>query len=110
MTGKQKKIKKPNRIIYFILYHLISLFLRIKCKATFDRSGLEGLKGPALVLCPHISNMDFLLVAAALYPQRPTFVVSRHFLARPAIRWFLEGMHVIPRKCSVPTYRPSRTS
>ena len=62
MTGKQKKIKKPNRIIYFILYHLISLFLRIKCKATFDRSGLEGLKGPALVLCPHISNMDFLLV------------------------------------------------
>ncbi len=42
MTGKQKKIKKPNRIIYFILYHLISLFLRIKCKATFDRSGLEG--------------------------------------------------------------------
>lgn len=102
MTGKQKKIKKPNRIIYFILYHLISLFLRIKCKATFDRSGLEGLKGPALVLCPHISNMDFLLVAAALYPQRPTFVVSRHFLARPAIRWFLEGMHVISKKMFCP--------
>lgn len=59
MTGKQKKIKKPNRIIYFILYHLISLFLRIKCKATFDRSGLEGLKGPALVLCPAYFQYGF---------------------------------------------------
>ena len=97
-----KKIKKPNAIVYFILYHLVSIFLRIKCKATFDRSGLDGLEGPALVLCPHISNMDFLLVAAALYPKRPTFVVSRHFLARPAIRWFLKRMHVISKKMFCP--------
>lgn len=102
MKDSKKIIKKPNGFIYFIAYHLIKPFLRLKCKAFYDRSGLEGLSGPALVLCPHISNMDFLLVAVALYPVRPTFVVSEHFLARPKLRRILTKMHVIPKKMFCP--------
>lgn len=102
MKDSKKIIKKPNGFIYFIAYRLIKPFLRLKCKAFYDRSGLEGLSGPALVLCPHISNMDFLLVAVALYPVRPTFVVSEHFLARPKLRWILTKMHVIPKKMFCP--------
>ena len=102
---KSRLVKKPGRLIYFLAYCLILPFLKIKCKAVFDRSGLAGLAGPALVLCPHISNMDFLLVAAALYPQRPTFVVSEHFMKRAAIRRALSLMHVIPKKMFCPDIR-----
>lgn len=104
MAEKKKKavIKKPNPIIYFFAYCLVAPFLRLKCKTAFDRSGLKDLKGPALVLCPHVSNMDFLLVAAALFPVRPTFVVSEHFMARPWLRRILNKMHVIPKKMFCP--------
>lgn len=102
MKDSKKIIKKPDGFIYFIAYHLVKPFLRIKCKASYDKSGLEGLKGPALVLCPHVSNIDFLLVAVALYPVRPTFVISEHFLARPKLRRILTKMHVIPKKMFCP--------
>ena len=102
MKDSKKIIKKPDGFIYFIAYHLVKPFLRIKCKVSYDKSGLRGLKGPALVLCPHVSNIDFLLVAVALYPVRPTFVISEHFLARPKLRWILTKMHVIPKKMFCP--------
>ena len=104
MSDKSKKtvIKKPPVVSYTILYALVALFLKLKCRASYDRSGLEGLKGPALVLCPHVSNIDFLLVAVALMPIRPTFVVSEHFMAKPLIRRFLNHMHVISKKMFCP--------
>lgn len=105
MSDKKKIIEKPNRFLYSIGYHLIKPFLRIKCNASYDTSAMADLQGPALVLCPHISNMDFLLVAAALYPHRPTFVVSEHFMAKPKIRWLLAKMHVIPKKMFCPDIR-----
>ena len=95
-------IKRPNGLIYTLAYILIAPFLRIKCKASYDKDALKDLQGPALVLCPHISNMDFLLVAVALYPHRPTFVVSEHFMAKPKLRWILNKMHVISKKMFCP--------
>lgn len=107
MTDKKKTsvIKKPNIIAYSFLYFLVSIFLRLRCNAHYDKTGIEDLKGPALVLCPHTSNMDFLLVAVTLMPHRPTFVVSEHFMAKPLIRWFLTKMHVIPKKMFCPDIR-----
>ncbi len=99
---KKAKIKKPNPILFFLCYALVAPVLKFKCKISYDKSGLTGLKGPALILCPHISNIDFLLVALTLAPHRPTFVVSEHFMARPAIRWFLGKMHVISKKMFCP--------
>lgn len=99
---KHTVIKKPNPFLFYICYALVAPILKIKYKTTYDKSGLKGLKGPALVLCPHVSNIDFLLVALALIPNRPTFVVSEHFMARPLIRWFLNKMHVISKKMFCP--------
>lgn len=41
MKDSKKIIKKPDGFIYFIAYHLVKPFLRIKCKASYDKSGLE---------------------------------------------------------------------
>lgn len=102
MNKDKKTIRKPAPLLFWLLCLLVWPVFRLKYKTTCDRSGLRGLKGPALVLCPHISNIDFILVALALFPHRPTFVVSEHFMARPLIRWFLTRMHVISKKMFCP--------
>ena len=93
-----KKIGKPNAPLYYLLCFIVGLYFRLRLHTRYDRTAIRGLKGPALIVCPHISNMDFILVALALFPHRPTFVVSEHFMVKPLIRWFLEIMAVIPKK------------
>lgn len=95
---QQKKIRRPNPFLYYPLLFLAGLYFKFKLKVTYDRTGLKDLKGPALFICPHISNIDFVLAALALKPYRPTFVGSEHFMSRPLIRWFLTQMAVIPKK------------
>ena len=102
MNKDKKTIRKPAPLLFWLLCLIVWPVFRLRSKTTCDRSGLRGLKGPALVLCPHISNIDFILVALALFPHRPTFVVSEHFMARPLIRWFLTRMHVISKKMFCP--------
>lgn len=102
MADNKKKIEKPNKFIYSILFPIAAFVLKFMAKTTYDKSGLKDLTGPALVLCPHTSNLDFLFVAAELYPHRPTFVVSEHFMAKPKIRWILTKMNVISKKMFCP--------
>ena len=93
-----KKIKKPNPFLYYPLCLILLIFFRLYLKTRYDRKAIKGIQGPALILCPHISNIDFILVALALLPNRATFVVSEHFMIKPKIKWFLEQMAVIPKK------------
>jgi 1-acyl-sn-glycerol-3-phosphate acyltransferase len=96
-----KKIGKPNPFIYDTLCILVGLYFRLRLHTSYDRRAIAHLgkqKKPALVVCPHISNVDFILVALTLFPHRPTFVVSEHFMVKPKIKWFLEKMAVIPKK------------
>ena len=97
-----KKFPKPTPWIYYPASVIVRLFLRFKLKTRYDIKALKGIRGPAFIVCPHVSNIDFLLVAVALLPHRPTFVVSQHFMTHPKIRWILEKMHVIPKKMFCP--------
>lgn len=95
---KKNSIGKPNPFLYYPLVYIAGLYFKIRLGVHIDKSSIKNLKGPALFLCPHISNLDFILVAMALAPLRPNFVASQHFMARPLIRWFLTKMAVIPKK------------
>ena len=97
-----KNFPKPTPWIYYPASVIVRLFLRFKLKTRYDIKALKGIRGPAFIVCPHVSNIDFLLVAVALLPHRPTFVVSQHFMTHPKIRWILEKMHVIPKKMFCP--------
>ena len=94
----KKVIKKPNPFLYYLASLIIAPYLKFMLHTTYDRSGIRDIETPSIVVCPHVSNIDFLLVAVALFPHRPTFVVSQHFMAKPKIRRILEIMHVIPKK------------
>ena len=98
----KKVIKKPNPFLYYLASLIIAPYLKFMLHTTYDRSGIRDIETPSIVVCPHVSNIDFLLVAVALFPHRPTFVVSQHFMAKPKIRRILEIMHVIPKKMFCP--------
>lgn len=52
-------------------------------------------KGPALIVCNHLSFADGLLVSACV--QRfVRFIVNRHYAEKPAFRRLARTMHVIP--------------
>lgn len=100
--SKKKIVKKPNPFVYYPAGLIVGLFLKLRLRAAYDRSAIRHISKPSVVVCPHVSNIDFLLVAMALFPHRPTFVASRHFTANPVIRQIFKVMHVITKKMFCP--------
>ncbi len=98
--GKQKKkrLGRPSAILWFFAYLFLYSMMRLRYGVTFDRGGLGRLRGPGLVLAPHTAEADPFLIGVALYPRRPNFVVSAHFMANPKIRRIFEILHVIPKR------------
>lgn len=96
--SRLKKIGRPNRILAFFLFPVVYLFYRIRYRVKYDTSCLRGIKGPALVIAPHTSNKDHWLIACALYPALPTFVISEHFTRKPFLRLFMRLAHTVTKK------------
>ncbi len=96
-----KKFQKPNRFFYTLYLILARIFLKFFLNTEYDCSGFEELKkngGPALVISPHVSNLDFLFAGVALAPNHVTFVGSHHFMVNPTARKYLSKARVIPKK------------
>ncbi len=104
-----KKIRKPNPFLYYLICILLMPLFKFFLKTKFNRRAIKDIDGPALILCPHIANIDFILVSLALFPKRPVYVVSEHFMAMPKIKWFLQKMAVIPKKMYCTDIRTVRT-
>ena len=100
---KQKTIGRINPVLYWFVYLYFRLVYCLRYGLTVDRSGIADLKkGPALVVAPHTSNKDHWLIGMALYPTRPTFVISEHFMANPKLRPILRLAHIITKKMFCP--------
>ena len=99
---KQKRkaviVGKPNRVIYAIAYALISLFLKVVFRFKADKSAIQDLKPPYLVLCNHISNIDFLIAAAAMYPQKLNIMAAALYFQNPVLAWLLTLMGSFPKQ------------
>lgn len=96
-----KKFQKANGFLYALCLILVRIILKLFLNTEYDYSGFEEIKrngGPALVVSPHVSNLDFLFAAAALAPNQVTFVGSHHFMVNPKTRRLLSKAHVIPKK------------
>lgn len=104
--AKQKEIKKPEPFLYYLGCILAKIYLKVKCHTTYDKEPLKELKKgkkPAIVVAGHISILDFLLVGSILFPLRPTYIVSQHFMANKKIRFLFEKkLHAIPKKMFCP--------
>ena len=81
----------PEFLMRFLAWVLITLFYRIRI------TGLENVpsKGPAVVVCNHVSYMDPILLAGSI--KRPMrFVMYYRIFQIPLLRFFFEHLQAIP--------------
>ena len=81
----------PNFLVRFCLWLFTHTLYRIRIV------GQPHLpqRGPALLICNHVSFVDGFLVGACL--QRfVRFIVYRGFYEHPALNWLFRSMHAIP--------------
>ncbi len=100
MAKKKKKkaggFPKPSPILYIAAF-FVSIYYRLVYGYRVDKS-VPKIKGPALVLPNHLSDKDHFLTALALLPNRPTYVLSAHFMMKKSLRPVLNLMNVITKK------------
>ena len=106
MNNKKKKSKnrigKPNPFLYAIVHAVLKRKYTKKYGITFDKSIVKDIKGPAIVVATHTCDEDHILSALTLYPIRPTYIVSEHFMHNPSTAKLLKLMHVITKKMFTP--------
>jgi len=81
----------PEFLMRFIAWILINVFYRIRPR------GLENIphKGPAVVVCNHVSFMDPILLSGSI--RRPMrFVMYYKIFDIPLLRFFFRNMKAIP--------------
>ena len=94
----KKRIGKVNPILYAFVYFVIKWQYKLKYKLNIDKTVAKTIKGPAIVLAKHMSDKDHILSALTLYPVRPTYVISEHFIHNPSTARLLKLMPVITKK------------
>lgn len=97
----KKKIGKPSLLLYKILYAFFKLKYK-KYNISFDNDIAKDIKGPAIVVATHTCDQDHILSAMTLYPVRPTYIVSEHFIRIKSTARLLKLMHVITKKMFTP--------
>jgi 1-acyl-sn-glycerol-3-phosphate acyltransferase len=81
----------PEFMMRFLAWVLINLFYRLR------PTGLENVprRGPAVVVCNHVSYMDPILLAGSI--RRPMrFVMWYRIFQIPFLRFFFQHMYAIP--------------
>ena len=98
----KKKIGKVNALLYAVIYAVLKRKFTKKYNITFDKKIVKDIKGPAIVVATHTCDEDHILSALTLYPIRPTYIVSEHFMKNPSTARLLKLMHVITKKMFTP--------
>ena len=98
----KKRIGKVNPLLYALVYAALKRKYTKKYHITYDKAIVKDIKGPAIVVATHTSDVDHILSALTLYPIRPTYVVSEHFMHNPSTAGLLKLMHVISKKMFTP--------
>ena len=99
---KKKRIGKVNPILYAIVYIVLKIKYTRKYKISYDKKAVKGLRGPAIVIASHTCDKDHILSAMALYPVRPTYIISEHFVHIKSSARLLKLMPTITKKMFTP--------
>ena len=98
----KKRIGKVNGFLYAIVYAFLKRRYTKKYNISYDKSAVKDIKGPAIVVATHTCDVDHILSALTLYPIRPTYIVSEHFIHNKKTARLLKLMHVITKKMFTP--------
>ncbi len=98
----KRKIGKVNPIFYAVARAVVKGIYTRKYRISFDKDAVKDIKGPAVVIATHTCDNDHILSALTLYPIRPTYIVSEHFIRNKKTARLLKLMHVITKKMFTP--------
>ena len=98
-------VKKPNAVIYFLVYVFIYPIFKIFFRLKVDREDYAPPKGPFIVLSNHTSFMDFLLTMLTIYPRRLNAVAAQKFYLYKPLNKLLPLMGCIPKNLFDPDIR-----
>ena len=93
-TKKKKRIRKPSFIIYYIIGPFVYIFMLIKFSFKVKKC---KLKSPALIIAPHRSYYDFLVVPAAIYPMRSHIVATTYWFRDKSLGKLFNWIGTIPK-------------
>jgi len=93
-----KKIGKANPLLYAAVHAVLHKKYTKKYNISYDNDIVKDIKGPAIIVATHTCDEDHILSALTLYPIRPTYVVSEHFMHNPSTARLLKLMHVITKR------------
>ena len=99
------KVKRPNAVLYFIVYIIIYPLLKILFRLKVDRRNYDPPKGPFIVISNHVSFMDFLLTMLTFYPRRLNAVAAQKFYFYRPLNKLLPMMGCIPKNLFDPDVR-----
>jgi len=99
------KVKKPNSVLYFLVFIFIYPVLKILFRLEVDKKNYSAPKGAFIVLCNHSSFMDFLIVMLALYPIKVNAITAQKFFLYKPLNKFLPIMGCIPKNLFDPDVR-----
>ena len=98
----KKRIGKVNPILYAAIYAVLKPLYTKKYNITFDKKIVKDIKGPAIVLATHMSDQDHILSGLTLYPVRPTYIISEHFVHNKSTAGLLKLIPIITKKMFTP--------
>lgn len=99
---KRGSIGKINPILYKVMKVVLTLTYKRKYHITLDNEIAKDIKGPAIVVASHTSDQDHFLSALTLYPVRPTYIVSEHFVHNKSTAGLIKLGHVITKRMFTP--------
>ena len=68
-------------------------------KLKITKTGMEGVKGPYVLLCNHNSFFDFQAVTKAIFPQNANYVVAIDaFVGFPGLKWLMQRVGCIGKR------------
>ena len=101
----RQKVKKPNAVLYFLVYIIFYPFLKIAFRLKVDRKNYHPPKGALIAVSNHKSFMDFLLTMLTMYPRRVNAVAAQKFFFYKPLHKFLPVMGCIPKNLFDPDIR-----
>ncbi len=80
MTKHTKPPRKPSRLLIWAVKTFLQPTYEKKYGLTIDRTALDGVKPPYIVLFNHVGDDDHMIVGMTLYPHLANYMVSRWVL------------------------------
>ncbi|HEV2439437.1 MAG TPA: lysophospholipid acyltransferase family protein [bacterium] len=96
-------------MVYSISKALIRLILKVVCGFRVDGREHEPANGPVIVVSNHLSDLDPLVVGAALR-RRVTFMAKHELFEVPGVGWWVSACGAFPVRRGAPDRQALRTA